>query len=152
MVRYSEELYLFKSLKDITILVNAEKLLVHRSLIPRQEDRFNFFRSDDNNSLRNSRHFAPLVSPRNDLREKSVEIPYLWRVTTQIWLLIGRASWEICSFSLRHRFARKLAVAPRNSELRLRRFWATHVNRKWTFCPLEPWFWPNFGANRLYKN
>ena len=25
------------------------------------------------------------------------------------------------------------------------RFWATHVNRKWTFCTLEPRFWTNLG-------
>ena len=35
----------------------------------------------------NSRHFTtPLLgSLRNDVWEKSAEIPYLWRVTTQIW-------------------------------------------------------------------
>ena len=41
----------------------------------------------------NSRHLAtlPLVSPSNDVWETSAEIPYWWRVTTQIWveLLIG---------------------------------------------------------------
>ena len=41
----------------------------------------------------NIRHFAtpPLVSPRNDVWETSGEIPYWWRVTIQIWvvLLIG---------------------------------------------------------------
>ena len=33
----------------------------------------------------------PLVSPRNDVWATSAEIPYWWRVTTQIWevLLIG---------------------------------------------------------------
>ena len=40
-----------------------------------------------------SRHFAtsPLVSLRNEAWETSAEIPYWWRVTTQIWivLLIG---------------------------------------------------------------
>ena len=30
-------------------------------------------------------------------------------------------------------------------------FWGMRVNRKWTFCTLERWFWTNFGANRLYK-
>ena len=43
----------------------------------------------------NSRHLAtlPLVSPPNDVCDTSAEIPYWWRVTTQIWLvlLIGRA-------------------------------------------------------------
>ena len=47
----------------------------------------------------NSRHLAmqPLVSPPNDVWETSAEIPYWWRVTTQIWVvhLIGRAAWEI---------------------------------------------------------
>ena len=41
----------------------------------------------------NSRHLAtlPLVFPPNDVGEKSAEIPYWWRVTTQSWvvLLIG---------------------------------------------------------------
>ena len=36
-------------------------------------------------------------------------------------------------------------------ENRKRRFWATRVNRKWTFCTPEPWFWTNFGVNRLFK-
>ena len=47
-----------------------------------------------------SLHFAtvPLVSPRNDDWGTTSEIPYWWRVTTQIWvvLLIGRAAKEIC--------------------------------------------------------
>ena len=47
----------------------------------------------------NSRHFAtqPLIAPRNDVWQTSAEIPYWWRVTTQIWvvLLIGRTAWEI---------------------------------------------------------
>ena len=47
----------------------------------------------------NSRHLAtlPVVSPPNDVWETSAEIPYWWRVITQIWvvLLIGRAAWEI---------------------------------------------------------
>ena len=34
---------------------------------------------------------------QNDIWETSAEIPFWWRVTTQIWvvLLIGRAAWEI---------------------------------------------------------
>ena len=47
----------------------------------------------------NIRHFAtpPVVYPRNDVWETSAEIPYWWRVTTQIWvvLLIGRIAREI---------------------------------------------------------
>ena len=52
-------------------------------------------------SLRSSRHLAtlPLVSPGNYVWETSAEIPYWWRVTTQIWvvLLIG---WN--KFPTRH--------------------------------------------------
>ena len=33
-----------------------------------------------------------------------------------------------------------------------RRFWATHINRKWTFCTLQPWFGTNSWENRLYKS
>ena len=40
---------------------------------------------------------------------------------------------------------------PHSRELEQRRFWATHVNRKLTFCILRQWFCPNFRANRLYK-
>ena len=29
-------------------------------------------------------------------------------------------------------------------EFKPRRFWATHVNRKWTFCTLGRWFWTKF--------
>ena len=40
----------------------------------------------------------PLVSPRNDAWETSAEIPYWWRVTTQvrIVILIGRPTREMC--------------------------------------------------------
>ena len=45
-------------------------------------------------------HFAmpPTISPRNDVWETSAEIPYWWRVSTQIrvLLLIGCATCEIC--------------------------------------------------------
>ena len=47
----------------------------------------------------NSRHLATLllVSPRNDVWETSAEIPYWWRITTQIWvvLVVGCAAWKI---------------------------------------------------------
>ena len=47
----------------------------------------------------NSRYLAtlPLVSLPNDVWETSAEIPYWWRVTIKIWvmLLIGPATWEI---------------------------------------------------------
>ena len=50
----------------------------------------------------NSRHYAtpPLFSERDDVWETSAEIPYWWRVTTQIWvvLLIG---WS--KFRTQHR-------------------------------------------------
>ena len=46
-----------------------------------------------------SRHFTtpPLVFPRSDVWATTAEIPYWWRVTTQIWvvLLIGRVVREI---------------------------------------------------------
>ena len=53
-----------------------------------------FFSSMESaSSLRKQPSFrdAPLVFPRNDVWETSAEIPYWWRVTSQIWvvLLIG---------------------------------------------------------------
>ena len=51
----------------------------------------------------NSHHFAapPMVYPWNDVWETSAEIPYWWRVTTQIWvvLLIG---WKFASSNQKH--------------------------------------------------
>ena len=61
----------------------------------------------------NSGHFAtpPLVSPRNDVWETSAEIPYWWRVTTQIWvvLLIG---WS--KFPTRHNQSEALPTVTRH--------------------------------------
>ena len=49
----------------------------------------------------NSQHFATprLIPPRNDVWETIARIPYWWRVTSQVWvvLLIG---WS--KFPLRH--------------------------------------------------
>ena len=54
----------------------------------------------------NRRYFAmpPLVSPQNVVLEMSTEIPYWWRVTSQIWVvfLIGRAACEIASTNQKH--------------------------------------------------
>ena len=59
----------------------------------------NSLESKTSPSLRKQLTFcdATTVSPPNDVREMSAEIPHWWRVTTQIWvvLLIGRAVWEI---------------------------------------------------------
>ena len=99
----------------------------------------------------NSPHFAtlPLVSLRNEV-QTSAEIPYWWRVTTQIWLvlLIGRAAWKIffgqpyaltrsgqwrfismeflCSF-LRRQFAGKPVVASRNVSCFVRLGWQSNL-------------------------
>ena len=39
-----------------------------------------------------------------------------------------------------------------NSELKEQQFWATLLNRKWTFCFLGPWLWPNYQANHLHES
>ena len=39
-----------------------------------------------------------------------------------------------------------------NREFKQRRFGATHIYRKWTFCTLELQFSTNFWANRLFKS
>ena len=46
----------------------------------------------------------PLVSPPNDVWEASAEIPYWWRGTTHIWvvLLIGRVAWKFDSTNQKH--------------------------------------------------
>ena len=45
----------------------------------------------------NSWHLAslPLVSPPNDVWETSAEIPYWWRVTTQIWVVTRHQSSQV---------------------------------------------------------
>ena len=51
----------------------------------------------------NSLHFVmpPLVSPQNDIWGMGIEIPYWWRITTYIWvvLLIG---WKFASTNHKH--------------------------------------------------
>ena len=58
----------------------------------------NFFSLRKQPKLARNLSMPPLVSPRNDVWGTSAEIPYWWRVTTQIWvrLLIGRAMRKIC--------------------------------------------------------
>ena len=60
-------------------------------------------REVENVACANSRHFATpsVVSPRNTVWETSAEIPYWWRATTQIWvvLLIG---WKSASSNQKH--------------------------------------------------
>ena len=60
-------------------------------------------REVENVACANSGHFAtpPLVSQRKDFWETSAEIPYWWRVTSHIWvvLLIG---WKSASFNQKH--------------------------------------------------
>ena len=55
----------------------------------------------------NSRHLATpaLVSTRNDVWETSAEIPYWWRVSTQIWVvkpLIESTTRQICLTNQTH--------------------------------------------------
>ena len=60
-------------------------------------------REVENVACANSRHFAmpSVVSPRNEVWETTAEIPYLWRVTSHIWvvLLIG---WKSASSNQKH--------------------------------------------------
>ena len=59
-----------------------------------EESRYNCKGRKSYRAWENSRHFPtpPLVSLRNNVWEMSAEIPYWWRVTTQIWLfLIGHS-------------------------------------------------------------
>ena len=63
-----------------------------------------FFERNQESGLRcltvaweNSQHLVvlPLVSPPHDIWEMSAEIPYWWRVTTQIWIVPLIGTWEI---------------------------------------------------------
>ena len=41
---------------------------------------------------------------------------------------------------------------PYYREFKQQRFWARNVNRKWTFCTLQPYFWTNLWAKRPFKS
>ena len=66
-----------------------------------------------------SRYFAtlPLVSLPNDVWETSAEIPYRWRVTTQIWVVTrhqyhnDRQVWNF-SFLRRHLAGKPVVASP----------------------------------------
>ena len=69
-------------------------------------------------SWEKSRHFAtlPLVSLQNDVWETSAEIPYWWRVTTQIWV-VTRHQYNYGmefrrSFLRRHLAGKPVVVSP----------------------------------------
>ena len=82
----------------------------------------------------NRRYFAtpPSVSPQNVVLETSTEIPYWWRVTSQIGVvfLIGRAACEIC-------FNQSEAL-PRSSD----------ASSVWNFCThfSDVILWENLGC------
>ena len=40
----------------------------------------------------------------------------------------------------------------KNREFKQRCFWASRVNRKWTFCNFGPWFWSNCIADCLHQS
>ena len=71
----------------------------------------------------NSWHLAtlPLVSPPNDVWETYAEIPYWWRVTTQIWV-VNVISMEFLRSFLRRHLTEKLVVASPNVSCFLRLF------------------------------
>ena len=52
----------------------------------------------------NRQHFRtpPLVPLQNDVCGTSVEIPYWWRVTTQIWVLMLLIGWSNFSTNQKH--------------------------------------------------
>ena len=79
---------------------------------------------------------------------------------------VSRFWTSIASFSCRHTlnwvpvvgglFFEALVGHPETNatvirELKQRRFWTTHVNRKWTFCIHSQLFYPYFQAIHLYK-
>ena len=79
-----------RSSADVTADEMVDK---SKSVLPRLERNSFFMHITIRVAWENSRHLATLslVSPPNDVWETSAEIPYWWRVTTQIWvvLLIG---------------------------------------------------------------
>ena len=92
---------------DILKSSNLERLIYHVSgsgtvvaNLMRSLEENKIFKVSAGLVWENGRHFftPPLVSPRNVVRGASGEIPYWWRVTTHICvvLLIGRAAREIC--------------------------------------------------------
>ena len=64
-------------------------------------------------SCENSRHFAklPLVFPWNEVWETNAEIPYWWRVTTQVWIVLV-IGWRFALLTNQKNYPDLGSVAP----------------------------------------
>ena len=89
-----------KSQKEVAtdIIVHEDRLVPNRFSCLRDDwweglSEFVLYQGKEGRKTRSDWHLAtlPLVFPPNDVWETSADIPYWWRVTTQIWvvLLIG---------------------------------------------------------------
>ena len=61
-------------------------------------------------------------------------------------------SWQNVSLRVKTLSNTNLVASRYIRELKQRCFWATHVNRNWTFCTRQQRFWTNSWANCLFKS
>ena len=86
-----------KSQKDVAtdIIVHEDRLVPNRCSCLRDDwweglSEFVLYQGKEGRKTRSDWHLAtlPLVSPPNDVWETSADIPYWWRVTTKIWVVL----------------------------------------------------------------
>ena len=103
-----------------------------------------------NNGFRNTKKHANFHMHGTTLKILQISVNF------ELWPLLGEKGFQYhVSISLsnglhfKHSRAGEHSIAIR--QFKQRRFWDMRVNRKWTFCTLEPWFSTTLWANHLYK-
>ena len=93
----------------------------------------------------NSLHFAtpPLVSPRNDVWATTAEIPYWWRVTTQMWVVLFISLSKFSTNQTHYPDLGSVASSVRNfcvcfpdAVLRRKQLWRREMSAGFCGCPL----------------
>ena len=76
-----------------------------------------------------------------------------WRDSPRCYSLVtlSTPSMRCTRLWMRSNSTKNWRQPPNISELKERRFWATHVNRKWCFFFFGQWFCLNFWTTRLYN-
>ena len=88
---WDREKLLWKGMRSNLFSYKESNITSHKSHLRRLlTNTKRLYKQSKTKRWENNQHFpsSPLVSPRNDVWGTSTEIPYWWRVTTQIWMLI----------------------------------------------------------------
>ena len=95
---WDREKLLWKGMRSNLFSYKESNITSHKSHLRRLlTNTKRLYKQSKTKRWENNQHFAssPLVSPRNDVWGTSTEIPYWWRVTTQIWMLISATCTNI---------------------------------------------------------